>query len=74
MPIYEYACPHCQNTFEKRQTISAASKPTACPSCGTSSQRVPSSFVPAVASRPSTPQRRVAPIGHVGCACHPRKR
>ena len=40
MPIYEYACPHCQKTFEEwlRSGDDAETQP--CPDCGTPCRRV----------------------------------
>jgi putative FmdB family regulatory protein len=32
MPLYDYRCPECENTFEARHGFSADSPP--CPSCG----------------------------------------
>ena len=34
MPIYEYQCTDCQNTFEKLRPMSKANAPAACVQCG----------------------------------------
>jgi putative FmdB family regulatory protein len=34
MPLYEYDCPGCGQSFEKRVSMSAADAPGACPTCG----------------------------------------
>jgi putative FmdB family regulatory protein len=39
MPLYEYACPTCDDQFERLEPMSAE-KHTDCPECGTTSQRV----------------------------------
>ena len=39
MPLYEYACPTCDDQFERLQPMSAEAH-TDCPECGTTSKRV----------------------------------
>ena len=34
MPIYEYNCADCSQTFEKRRPMSQADAEIACPECG----------------------------------------
>jgi len=34
MPLYEYECPKCGNTFEKLVSYAEADLPRACPVCG----------------------------------------
>ena len=34
MPIYEYNCRDCSNTFEKMRPMSKADAKAACPECG----------------------------------------
>lgn len=34
MPIYEYRCPHCGETFEKLVPMGTDSRQLACPHCG----------------------------------------
>lgn len=41
MPLYEYFCPSCNDTFEKLRPVQQADLATACPTCQKqSSQRV----------------------------------
>jgi putative FmdB family regulatory protein len=44
MPIYEYWCPKCRREFEQMRPMSKADEPAACPTCGTTSQKLPSVF------------------------------
>lgn len=45
MPIYEYKCKSCGNTFEEFRLISERDAAVRCPLCGTpGSERVISSF------------------------------
>lgn len=39
MPIYEYICLKCNNTFSVLQKISASEKDTVCSRCGSSNVR-----------------------------------
>jgi putative FmdB family regulatory protein len=39
MPIYEYACPDCQQSFEKLVSVGNKDKPVPCPTCGKDSPR-----------------------------------
>ena len=39
MPLYEYACPTCDDQFERLQPMSADMH-TDCPECGTTSKRM----------------------------------
>ena len=40
MPIYEFRCPSCGQTFELRRPLSRASDTAACPDCQTESERI----------------------------------
>ena len=40
MPIYEYACPNCQNVFEKWLKIVETTENAPCPKCGNQAQRI----------------------------------
>jgi putative FmdB family regulatory protein len=44
MPIYEYWCAKCEKEFEQMRPISQSGEPASCPTCGTSSQKLPSVF------------------------------
>ncbi len=52
MPIYEYDCPTCGQSFEKlvRGGRKAREAPTACPTCGEESHRKQVTLVAAVGS------------------------
>lgn len=50
MPIYEYRCLDCDNTFQLLQRVGATSKGVACPKCsGTHVERLLSCFASASA-------------------------
>lgn len=41
MPLYEYFCPSCKESFEALRPAAQADQPTTCPSCRVeSSQRI----------------------------------
>ncbi len=40
MPIYEYTCPDCQTSFEKRVSMSARQSPQDCPTCSGQARRI----------------------------------
>ncbi len=44
MPIYEYVCDPCGREFELMRPMSQSGDGAPCPTCGTSSPRVPSVF------------------------------
>ncbi|PPD59142.1 FmdB family zinc ribbon protein [Dehalogenimonas etheniformans] len=44
MPLYEYECPGCQNTFEVIAKISDGTNINHCPNCGAQGYRLLSSF------------------------------
>jgi len=45
MPMYEFECPQCGNTFERLKPMSAMDEEEACPCCGNPrAQRTISSF------------------------------
>ncbi|MBL8160338.1 MAG: zinc ribbon domain-containing protein [Anaerolineae bacterium] len=39
MPLYEYQCPDCQESFEKLVRSSAAADSVSCPTCGSAHPR-----------------------------------
>lgn len=66
MPLYEYACPQCEERFEVLQRMGADASGVRCPGCGgTQVAREVSTF--AAAATPAAGARS-APAG---CACHP---
>lgn len=44
MPIYEYWCEACSKEFEQMRPMSQSSEPAKCPTCGSSSDKLPSVF------------------------------
>ena len=45
MPLYEYICEKCDKVFEALGSMSDSGKPTACPKCGASADRImPTTF------------------------------
>ena len=44
MPLYEYTCEICSNTFEKLRSMSAMDDAAPCPDCGSNSHRQLSVF------------------------------
>lgn len=44
MPLYEYTCQTCRNTFERLRPISQMDDDANCPDCGGASQRQLSVF------------------------------
>ena len=44
MPIYEYTCQVCANTFERLRPVSQMDAETPCPDCGSDSRRQMSVF------------------------------
>ncbi|MCE7983062.1 MAG: zinc ribbon domain-containing protein [Caldilinea sp. CFX5] len=51
MPLYEYFCPTCKDTFEQLRPAQKADEATTCPACRQpSSQRVLSIFASSVKS------------------------
>ncbi len=64
MPIYEYTCAICSNTFEKLRTMSEMDAPASCPDCGSNSKRRLSVFMSFSASAEG---ERTAIGGGGGC-------
>jgi putative FmdB family regulatory protein len=69
MPIYEYACPTCGQSFEKLVRAGRKNReaPAACPTCGQDSYRKEVTLVAAIgsdgASLMSAPAADCAPSG-----------
>jgi len=82
MPLYEYFCPTCNDTFEQLRPVLKADEATDCPDCRQpSTQRVLSLFANTAKSEggmntlQSMPQSMAQmPMGGGccggGCACH----
>ena len=45
MPLYEYICNTCRNSFEKLRQFSQIDEPAPCPDCGSDSERQLSVFM-----------------------------
>ncbi len=75
MPLYEYTCQTCYNTFEKLRPVSELDADTPCTDCGSVSQRQLSVFaaVTVGASGESSPIAGGGGCcgggGGGGCAC-----
>ena len=68
MPIYEYTCQDCTQTFSKRRSMSDADAPIDCPTCGSDqTSRGLSLFATVGASRGSR-TRTASGGGCAGCA------
>jgi putative FmdB family regulatory protein len=39
MPIYEYTCPKCGDTFEMMRPMSRSTEPASCPTCNVDAPR-----------------------------------
>lgn len=75
MPLYEYTCQTCYNTFEKLRPISEVDSDTPCTDCGSPSKRQLSVFA-AIAVGPNGESSPIAGGGGCcggggggGCAC-----
>ncbi|NQV96462.1 MAG: zinc ribbon domain-containing protein [Acidimicrobiaceae bacterium] len=73
MPLYEYRCRSCDETFEQRRTMSQANEPAQCPQGHENSVRLLSVFasVGGGASSAATPSPapKMGGCGS-GCGCH----
>ena len=65
MPIYEYTCQTCHNTFEKLRSVSQMDDDAPCPDCASPSQRQLSVF----ASFSVSSDGELAPVGGGGGGC-----
>ena len=55
MPIYEYQCTNCENTFSRLQAIGAKTDGVQCPKCESHDvERLLSTFASASSSRPDS--------------------
>jgi len=63
MPIYEYQCSDCRQTFEVRRCFSEADLPISCSNCkSNNTHRLLSKFYAQSAGSPS-----LSSTGHSGC-------
>jgi putative FmdB family regulatory protein len=76
MPLYEFACPTCDNRFERLLSFDAATGGVACPSCGKGeSRRLISTFAALSRSADGSTQMVAGggcacSTGGCGCGCH----
>jgi putative FmdB family regulatory protein len=70
MPLYEYRCRTCDDTFELRRSVEDANAPATCPDGHSDAVRLLSVFAAAKVGAGSDPSPRPsAPCGS-HCACH----
>jgi putative FmdB family regulatory protein len=65
MPIYEYWCPECRQSFEKLRPMNSKDSEVSCPQCGSGVKKMLS--VVALAGRRGEDMSYPASGG--GCAC-----
>ena len=68
MPMYEYYCQPCNETFTKLRPMSAASDPYEC-ECGAVAQKVLTAAVVSIAGQYSEMESAEAMPAGGGCAC-----
>lgn len=66
MPLYEYRCPTCDETFEARRPMAEASDPIECPQGHIGSRRLLSMFASVGGASPSSAPAAPRPSGG-GC-------
>jgi len=72
MPLYEFKCRECDDTFEVRRPMSEAGDPASCPQGHEGAVRLLSVFASVGASGASAPAPAARPTGGGcggGCAC-----
>jgi putative FmdB family regulatory protein len=79
MPLYEFRCRTCDETFELRRPMSEASSPASCPSGHPGAVRLLSVFASVGANGAGAPTRSTGPTPSVAgsgggcgvsCGCH----
>ncbi|MEX0846295.1 MAG: zinc ribbon domain-containing protein [Ilumatobacteraceae bacterium] len=77
MPLYEYRCRTCDETFERRRPMSDASEPAACGSGHIDSMRLLSVFANVGGSSAASASASAAPAAPArggvcgsSCGCH----
>ena len=68
MPLYEFRCPICDDTFEARRPMAEASDPIECPQGHLGSRRLLSMFA-SVGGASSAPAPAAAPRPSGGGCC-----
>ncbi|MEN9823305.1 MAG: FmdB family zinc ribbon protein [Ilumatobacteraceae bacterium] len=74
MPLYEFRCRTCDDTFELRRSMSESNDPATCPQGHDGAVRLLSVFAnhgggPSTGSAPNIPAPRVGGGCGGGCAC-----
>jgi len=78
MPLYEYQCLDCSDTFEARRPFAQSDKPASCPSCDSQQTRKMFGMIALVGtgsqmiSEPisdSAQNYHGCACGHGGCGC-----
>ena len=69
MPLYEFRCRTCDDTFEVRRPMSESNAPATCPQGHESAVRLLSVFANVGASVASAPSAAPKPAGGCGGAC-----
>jgi putative FmdB family regulatory protein len=67
MPLYEFKCRSCDDTFEVRRPMSQASDPAVCPQGHEGAVRLLSVFASVGASGAAAPSPAARPTGGHGC-------
>jgi putative FmdB family regulatory protein len=72
MPLYEYNCPDCGETFERLRRMQDADRELDCPKCGSGEvKRLLSTFAPQMGGGGAG--GRTAPCGAPSSACGSRR-
>ncbi len=69
MPLYEFKCRTCDDTFEVRRPMSEASQPATCPHGHADAVRLLSVFASVGAAGSAAPAARPAGGCGAGCGC-----
>ena len=69
MPLYEFKCRTCDDTFEVRRPMSQAADPATCPHGHPDAVRLLSVFASVGASSSSAPAAAPRPAGGCGAGC-----
>ena len=67
VPLYEYRCPICDETFEARRPMAEASDPISCPEGHVGARRLLSVFASVGGSSAPAPSAPAAPSAGGGC-------
>ncbi len=69
MPVYEYRCVECADTFERLVPMSSNGSPTECPQCGAQADKQFSTFAALGTERTVTASRGGCCGAGGSCAC-----